>query len=788
MKKIITLQLFFVFLAITAIAQTPMFFNTNAAGGQNSIPFNSGAQMVWRRAQFCMPANSLGSVGPGNNITTVYFQAGSNANVTYPTFTVRLKTASAAGMQGVGSGPFEAGMTQVFQATNFNMVTTSGNWYGITLQTPFLYDPSFPLIVDFEHDHPAAVGPTVMQPGAITLSGSNGRQWGNNNGAPISGTGTNQFNFGIDVIAATPCTAAPIANTISPSSFTTCPFLTNPTMSLASTYSFGGITYQWQSSTVSPVGPFSAIPGATMAFAPSGTINTTTWFQVVATCTNPGGGATTITPTQFFVAGGVTSTVPYFENFEGIQTNNRLPNCSWYAPNIGSNSSVNTYMASASNNRVALSGTKFGTFTFPSNSNPVYSNGITMSPGITYSAAINYATEYFGYSNWTNLSILVGNAQTPGAMNLIASVSPAISGPYKVLGGTFTVPSQGDYFICIRATGSSGGATYLMWDDLSVTIPCSGAGAVNSPTLLTSVNSNTICAGDPLTINVSGADDYLWSNGGTGALGNYAPTSSTIITVAGTNTLTGCVSNATEYIVVNPAPSVVAFASKTDICPGENSYLSAVGADSFAWSNGSNGNVVTVSPNASTTYTVIGSNAFGCSNSATISVAVKTLPTVLVNQTSSDICAGENAVLNASGGSNYQWYSSASNVLYQGSQISVPLTSTATFTVKGTGANGCSGLATITQNVSTCQGITQVKNADALLKVFPNPSAGIFNFQVTTGVINTIVITDLSGRQLLAKTGTTDNMQIDLNSLSAGIYYAAVMNENNTQVIRLVKE
>ena len=84
---------------------------------------------------------------------------------------------------------------------------------------------------------------------------------------------------------------------------------------------------------------------------------------------------------------------------------NRLPNCSWSAPNLGT--TVKTYTSAQSNNRVPLSGANFGAFELPSTNNAVYSNGVQMEVGITYSAAIFYATEYFGYSNWTSLELLV---------------------------------------------------------------------------------------------------------------------------------------------------------------------------------------------------------------------------------------------------------------------------------------------------------------------------------------------------------------------------------------------
>ncbi|MBK7666267.1 MAG: T9SS type A sorting domain-containing protein [Sphingobacteriaceae bacterium] len=51
--------------------------------------------------------------------------------------------------------------------------------------------------------------------------------------------------------------------------------------------------------------------------------------------------------------------------------------------------------------------------------------------------------------------------------------------------------------------------------------------------------------------------------------------------------------------------------------------LSATGATSYNWNPGSlSGTSVVVSPTINTTYTVVGSNAAGCSNTRTVSVTV----------------------------------------------------------------------------------------------------------------------------------------------------------------------
>src|SRR5690606_16750527 len=120
-------------------------------------------------------------------------------------------------------------------------------------------------------------------------------------------------------------------------------------------------------------------------------LTTTTYYQAVITCTN-GNQSFTTTGSPIVVSGITLDSVAYYEDFEGIGANNRLPNCSWLAPNLGG--TVKSSTTAMSNNRVARSGSSFAFFELPSANNAMYTNGIWMEPGITYSAAVHYATEY----------------------------------------------------------------------------------------------------------------------------------------------------------------------------------------------------------------------------------------------------------------------------------------------------------------------------------------------------------------------------------------------------------
>jgi hypothetical protein len=81
-----------------------------------------------------------------------------------------------------------------------------------------------------------------------------------------------------------------------------------------------------------------------------------------------------------------------------------------------------------------------------------------------------------------------------------------------------------------------------------------------------------------------------------------------------------------QTVNVQPLPVVTAVATKTNVCAGETVVINAYGASSYSWSPGSfTTAAVTVSPSYASVYTVTGSNA-GCSNTATLQIAVKNCP------------------------------------------------------------------------------------------------------------------------------------------------------------------
>ncbi len=207
---------------------------------------------------------------------------------------------------------------------------------------------------------------------------------------------------------------------------------------------------------------------------------------------------------------------------------------------------------------------------------------------------------------------------------------------------------------------------------------------VNSLPVITASPDISICNGSSSTISASGGTSYTWDNGlGSGSSHTVLPAATTTYTVTGTDA-NGCVNTDQVTVTVNPLP-VIAASADSSICIGSSATISVSGGVSYTWDNGlGSGNAHTVSPAATTTYTVTGTDANGCMNTDQVTITVNPLPSIVASIDES-ICDQSSTIISASGGNSYSW----NNGLGSGSSHTVSPASTTTYTVTGTDVNGC---------------------------------------------------------------------------------------------------
>ena len=205
------------------------------------------------------------------------------------------------------------------------------------------------------------------------------------------------------------------------------------------------------------------------------------------------------------------------------------------------------------------------------------------------------------------------------------------------------------------------------------------------PVLTANASALNVCQGGTLNLFGSGAVSYTWSNGVSNNV-PFTPTASNVYSVIGTNS-NQCTASASLAVAVNPLPTLVI--NNGTVCQGQSFILNASGATTYTYSSGSN----FVTPSVSTSYSVYGTNSFGClaQSPAVSSVLVLPSPTVSVN--GGAICSGQNFTLSPTGAVTYT---------YSGGGAIVSPTVTTSYSITGFGFNGCPNavpaIATITVN------------------------------------------------------------------------------------------
>ena len=246
----------------------------------------------------------------------------------------------------------------------------------------------------------------------------------------------------------------------------------------------------------------------------------------------------------------------------------------------------------------------------------------------------------------------------------------------------------------------------------------------------------------------------------------------------------GCTSPVIPVVLTSTtAPTVVIASSQPSVCSGGTVNIGVTGANTYTWSTGANGSLISPTINTTTTYSVIGALSPGCSSTSSITITSGTVPTVSATSTSSLICAGQTASLTASGASTYSWNTSATT-----SVVAASPSVTTSYTVTGTGVNGCTNISVISQSVSACTGLNNTVTSTIGTVVYPNPNTGLFTIELNNGSVKTIEVMDLTGRIVLTNTSSNDKMDFNISNLSNGIYYVKVQSNNSVEVIKIVKQ
>lgn len=292
-----------------------------------------------------------------------------------------------------------------------------------------------------------------------------------------------------------------------------------------------------------------------------------------------------------------------------------------------------------------------------------------------------------GYSyGWTpsNYSTLIIDSLLPGiygayiqdTLGCVTSKTFTITQPSPVVASVIGIDT-----ICFGSNlvlTANGGTNYL-WSNGSTSNTVSVSPTLNTTyTLVASVNScsdtaeiiihvlpkpdlvingnDSICLGQfsILTTTTTTISSYNWSTGANTNSIIVTPTINTIYTLIASNG--SCSDTVDKQVYINPIvnSSIVGTSS---LCIGASVLLQALGGDTYNWGFGATTSTLSVSPTVTTTYSVIASNSYGCSDTAMKTINVVPLPiSLIIGDTT--ICTGENLILSANGIGDFLWSTS----------------------------------------------------------------------------------------------------------------------------------
>jgi hypothetical protein len=129
-------------------------------------------------------------------------------------------------------------------------------------------------------------------------------------------------------------------------------------------------------------------------------------------------------------------------------------------------------------------------------------------------------------------------------------------------------------------------------------------------------------------------------------------------------------------------------------------------------------------------------------------------------------------VLTTIAGVSYQWYFNGSPVFEGTAQSFTPLEN-GYYSVEVTFANGCSGM-----SAEYPFGVTELTEIELAINVYPNPSRGIFNVQLSNQTDVTFQVRDVAGRLVMENLVSENGyLQIDMRNFSEGMYMIEVLSK-----------
>jgi hypothetical protein len=301
---------------------------------------------------------------------------------------------------------------------------------------------------------------------------------------------------------------------------------------------------------------------------------------------------------------------------------------------------------------------------------------------------------------------------------------------------------------------------------------------------LSVVGSQTVCTAGVVSLTVTGAPTYSWSNGVSTSTNTFVPNNTTTVSVLGIDGA-GCRDSLTLNIyVVNPP--TVTITGLDSICEGQSVVLTANGSNDvigYAWNSGNITSTISVTPLATFTYVASVSNGV-CTVSNNHEVYVRLIPTADFITPNPPLCTTDGL---------YTFTATPSGGNYSGTSVTGSLfdpsigTGIYPVTYSVNVGNGCIASVTNSVEVMVCTGLSNLNNTTGF-SLYPNPTASDV-FLKSDKEITSVLIYDYSGKLVRMIEVNAFETKVDLSDLAKGFYsFNISMNDRSQTTMKVVKD
>lgn len=346
--------------------------------------------------------------------------------------------------------------------------------------------------------------------------------------------------------------------------------------------------------------------------------------------------------------------------------------------------------------------------------------------------------------------------------------------PADIEDGVPYAPDAGDYVYTVTGTDDNGCENDA---EVAVTV-------YELPAVVANASSEELCLGEELTLSGEGATTYDWAPGAIEDGVAFVPEAGIMTYVVTGTDDNGCINEADIEIVVFELPDVTASADADEICFGAEVTLTGDGAETYDWDPDGveDGIPYTVEVAGVNTFTVTGTDANGCENTAAVDVNV--LDEIIVTvSTTDEIMGGDGAIdITVSGGlapHTFDWDNDGTGDFDDDEDLT-DLTG-GTYVVVVLDDNGC----TTTLEVNVTSQLSFAEEGINLFKVYPNPTNGAF--MIAGEGQFSYTITTANGK-IIQSNKAFDSATVDLSDYADGIYFVTVQFEDDVKTLKVTKK